>query len=270
VLLVRGQFAAVLDKINFFGDGRYKKAVKAAAGFAIQLNVPSVAETLVPAPNDALIMPRLDFCATRHKAAFERVMAAAAEVFHELMPFHAAFVAAMNERSSDVVGDLCQRLRTEPEAIANVKRRRSLGRAPHFDALTQSLRAEIIAARNALNADLAERSTAESATARATNATDANGALTDGDATAPMPLQTPTDSSGAGGSAEAQNDVAKLIDAISEDTGSWTSEVKARVEATLREGSDRAAFEETMQSLRFSTEMFEDTPDDLPAILENV
>jgi type IV secretion system protein VirD4 len=269
VLLARGQYAAVLDKINFFIDGRYKTKVKAAARFAARLNVPPVAETFTPAPGNALVMPSDDLRATRHKAAFERAMAAAAEVFDDLTPFHSAFVAAMNERSSAAVAELCQRLRTEPEAIAELKRGRRLGRTQHQEALTQNLRAEIIAARHALNVDLAERSTAESSTARATNATDANGAPADGDATGPMPLQTPTDSSAAGGSTEAQNDVAKLIEAIGDYTGSWTSEVKARVEATLR-GSDRAAFEETMQSLRFSTEMFEDTPDDLPAILENV
>jgi type IV secretion system protein VirD4 len=270
VLLARGQYAVVLDKINFFIDGRYKTKVKAAARFAARLNVPPMAETFTPAPENALVMPSVDLRATRHKAAFERAMAAAAEVFDDLTPFHSAFVAAMNERGSAAVAELCQRLRTEPETIAELKRRRSLGRRQHHEVLTQNLRAEIIAARNSLNADLAERSTAESATTRATKATDANGALADGDATGPMPLQTPTDSGGAGGSMEAQDDVAKLIDAISEDTGSWTSEVKARIEATLREGSARAAFEETIQSLRISTEMFVDTPDDLPAILESV
>ena len=250
VLLMRSQYAAVLDKINFFNDGRYKKAVKAAAGFAARLNVPPVTEAITPTAEAALVTPSVDLRASWHKAAFDRVMAAAVEVFDDLTPFHSAFAAAMNERGSAAVAELCQRLRTEPETIAELKRRRSLGRTQHHEALTQNLRAEIIAARNALNADRAERAPAESATKGATNATDANGAIAVGDASAPLSLQTATDSSGAGGSIEAQNDVAKLIDAISEDTGSWTSEVKARVEATLREGSDRAAFEETMQSLR--------------------
>ena len=58
----------------------------------------------MPAPENALIMPSVDLRATRHKAAFERAMAAAAEVFDDLMPFHAAFVAAMNDADSAAVG----------------------------------------------------------------------------------------------------------------------------------------------------------------------
>ncbi len=126
VLLMRSQYAAVLDKINFFNDGRYQKAVKAAARIAARLNVPPVAETFTPAPGNALVMPSDDLRATRHKAAFERAMAAAAEVFDDLTPFHSAFVAAMNERSSAAVAESCQRLRTEPEAIAELKRGRRL------------------------------------------------------------------------------------------------------------------------------------------------
>lgn len=271
VLLVRGQYAAVLDKINFFADGRYRKAVKAAAGFVAGLHVPPVAEAFAPLAEAALLAPGSKVRAAKHDAAFERVMAAAAQVFDDRTPFHTAFVTAMNERSSEAVAELCQRLRTEPETIAELKSRRSLGRAPNPEALTQNLRAEIIAARNALNADLAERSTAPNSTmTMATSETNVNSAISGGDASASLSPQVATDSSGTGGSTEAQNDVAKLIDAVGADTGSWASEVKARVEATLREVSDRAAFEETMQSLTISTEMFEDTPDDLPKMLENV
>ena len=42
VLLVRGQYAAILDKINFFTDGGYKRKAAAAAPFKAQLGVPDV------------------------------------------------------------------------------------------------------------------------------------------------------------------------------------------------------------------------------------
>ena len=42
VLLVRGQYAAILDKINFFTDGGFKRKVAAAAAFRAQLSVPDV------------------------------------------------------------------------------------------------------------------------------------------------------------------------------------------------------------------------------------
>lgn len=40
VLLVRGQYAAVLDKINFFTDGGYKRKAAASAPFKAQLSMP--------------------------------------------------------------------------------------------------------------------------------------------------------------------------------------------------------------------------------------
>lgn len=269
VLLVRGQYAVVLDKINFFMDGRYKRAVKSATGFAARLYAPPVADAFAPIAETALLAPGAEVRAAKHDAAFDRVMAAAGEVFDDCAPFHTAFVTAMNERSSEAVAELCERLRTEPEAVANVKRWRGLGRTPNHDARTQGLRAEIIGARNALNADRAEWSLAERGLATI-NSSEAAGDIAVNGATAPV-LAPPSSAAMGGGGAdnpsEQQSPVAELIDDIGEDTGSWTDEVKARVEATLHDESTRAAFEAAMEGLKISTEMFRDTPDDLPSLL---
>ena len=264
VLLIRGQYAGVLDKINFFNDGSYMKAVKAAAGFGARLNVPPVTAALARAGEDAMVASGATVRTTKHQGALDRVIAAAEEIFLDLAPFHAAFVSAMNERSSEATAELCRRLRTEPEAISQLRRTRSVGRRRSFDALTQRLRAEIIAARNALNADLAERSSAE----RPIIATDAKCTATSSGATTSLSsASTATDGGGESAESAPLNDVSRVVEEIGKDTNSWTREVRERVEATLKDETSAAAFEETIERLKISTEMFHDTPDDLPSIL---
>ena len=105
VLLVRGQYAAVLDKINFFTDGGYKRKVAASAPFRAQLNVPDAgADGLSsdwPADAAATITPVA--LGAKHDAAFARVIAAAEDIFVDAEPFRGAFVAAMNEASNGKV-----------------------------------------------------------------------------------------------------------------------------------------------------------------------
>ena len=161
VLLVRGQYAAVLDKINFFTDRGYKRKVAAATPFRVQLSVPDVgavppSEDWSTDPSSTIAAPALG---AKHDAAFARVMVVAEEIFVDAEPFRAAFLAAMNEASNGSIAALCKELRTEPQPIGILKRPRgvSIRRATRPDVLTKSLRAEIIAARNLLNADRAER-----------------------------------------------------------------------------------------------------------------
>ena len=234
------------------------------------MNVPPVAEAFTLEPDDSLVMPGAELRAAKHNAAFDRVMAAAADLFDDPAPFNSAFLTAMNERGSAAIAELCRRLRTEPDAIGEIKPRRRLGRAPNQEALTQKLRAEIIAARNSLNADLAEWAMDSKSTDTAmTIASDLDVVTSAGNASVPITRQSTKDSIGLGGSAEPRDDIFKLIDAVNRETGSWTDDVKARVESKLRDESVRAAFEETIQSLKTSTEMFEDIPDDLSEVLEN-
>jgi len=156
LLLVRGHYAAVIGKINFFKDAGYKRKVAAAAAFKSRLSIPAVGESQWSAPVEPLAA-RLG-SGSKHDAALARVMAAAEAVFEDCEVFRAAFVTAMNETRNEPIADLCRRLRTEAESFGPLKRRRGLLTRPGASAdATRELRAEIVSARNALNADRAEQ-----------------------------------------------------------------------------------------------------------------
>jgi type IV secretion system protein VirD4 len=156
LLLVRGHYAAVIGKINFFKDAGYKRKVAAAAAFKSRLSIPAVGESQWSAPVEPLAA-RLG-SGSKHDAALARVMAAAEAVFEDCEVFRAAFVTAMNETRNEPIADLCRRLRTEAESFGPLKRRRGLLTRPGTSAdATRELRAEIVSARNALNADRAEQ-----------------------------------------------------------------------------------------------------------------
>ena len=165
VLLVRGQYAAILDKINFFTDGGFKRKAAAAAAFRAQLSVPDVgadrpSQDWSADPSRTIAAPALG---AKHDAAFARVISAAAEVFVDVEAFRTAFLAAMNEASNGSIAALCKELRTEPQSIGALKNARGflLRRARPAEMLTKALRAEIVAARNLLNSDRAERASGE-------------------------------------------------------------------------------------------------------------
>ena len=95
---------------------------------------------------------------SKHDTALARVMEAAEDVFEDPQAFRAVFVSAMNETRNEPIADLCRRLRTEVESFGPQKRRRGvLTRAAASAEATRELRAEIVSARNALNADRAEK-----------------------------------------------------------------------------------------------------------------
>ena len=153
---MRGHYAAVIGKINFFKDAGYKRKVAAAAAFKSRLSIPAVGESQWSAPVEPLAA-RLG-SGSKHDAALARVMAAAEAVFEDCEVFRAAFVTAMNETRNEPIADLCRRLRTEAESFGPLKRRRGLLTRPGASAdATRELRAEIVSARNALNADRAEQ-----------------------------------------------------------------------------------------------------------------
>ncbi len=78
ILLVRGQYGAVLERINFFKDRRYCRTKAAAASFGDQLCVPKVGAER-PSPGWSAGEPRHSppEPGAKHEAAFARVMAAA-------------------------------------------------------------------------------------------------------------------------------------------------------------------------------------------------
>ena len=272
VLLVRGQYAAVLDKINFFTDGGYKRKAEAAAAFKAQLSVPAVrvdrpSEDWAADPSRTIAAPALG---AKHDAAFARVMVAAEEIFVDAERFQVTFLAAMSEASNGSIAALCKELRTEPQSIGTLKRPRgfSIRRADRSDVLTKSLRAEIIAARNLLNADRAER--AGVSTHVGTGSTDLGTAVPVLAPAAVTPSSPPVVvASASSGEVEKMlepADMVPLVAGVSAEAAEWVKDVEAAVAPSLTEES-RAAFEADIGRLHAMSALFQDTPDDLLELL---
>jgi len=272
VLLVRGQYAAVLDKINFFTDGGYKRKVAASAPFNAQLSVPDVG-AVRPSEDwsvDLVTTIAPTALGAKHDAAFARVMRAAEEIFIDVEPFRAAFLAAMNEASNESIAELCKELRTEPQSICALKKPRGLSmrRPSPQGVLTKSLRAEIVAARNLLNADRAERAgVAAHLGPGSYDLRDAAPVLPVADtALSPPPV---TLTSAGGGEVEKTpepSDLVALVAGVSSEAAEWVDDVKAAVaSAVTREG--RTEFEANVARLEAASSLFQDTPDDLPELL---
>ena len=270
VLLVRGQYAAVLDKINFFMDGGYKRKVAASAPFRAQLSVPDVGADRHSEDGAAEVSAAVAPGAfgPKHDAAFARVMSAAEEIFFDVEPFQAAFLAAMNKARNGSIATLCKKLRTEPQSIAALKKPRgfSMRRADPPDVLTKSLRAEIVAARNLLNADRAERAGA-AAHIRFESHDSLNSApeLSRADITPPLAIV------GSAGGGEVERalepaDMLALVAGVSCEADEWVKDVKAAVTPTLTQES-RTAFEADIEQLEAMSALFQDTPDDLLELL---
>ena len=272
VLLVRGLYAAVLDKINFFTDSGYKRKVAASAPFKAQLSAPDVAANHLSSdwPADAVATIAPAALGAKHDAALARVIAAAEDIFVDAEPFRGAFVAAMNEASNGKIAGLCKQLRTEPRSIAALKKPSgfSMRRADAPDVLTKSLRAEIVAARNLLNADRAER--AGVAVHVGPGSDDLRGAapvLPPADMTPPPP---PVTVANAGGGevekAPEPADMVALVAGVSAEAAEWVEDFHAAVTSTVT-GERRREFEADVARLEAASALFQDTPDDLHELL---
>ena len=272
MLLVRGQYAAVLDKINFFTDGGYKRKVAAATSFEVQLSVPDVgavrpSEDWSTNPSRTIAAPALG---AKHDAAFARVMVAAAEIFVDVEAFQGVFLGAMNEASSGSIAALCKDLRTEPLSIGTLKKPRGLSirRAVRPDVLTKSLRAEIVAARNLLNADHAERAGVWThvgpgcADLGPTVPVLAPAAVTP---SSPFVVVASANSGEIGKTLEPA-DMVTLVAGVSAEAAEWVKDVEAAVAPSLTKES-RAAFEADVGRLDAMSALFQDTPDDLLELL---
>jgi type IV secretion system protein VirD4 len=176
----------------------------------------------------------------------------------------------MNEASNGAVAALCKELRTEPQSIAALKRPRrfSRQRAKPPEALTKSLRAEIVAARNLLNADRAERAGAAAhIILESHNSRDSAPGLPPADMTPPPPAVTVA--SAAGGEMEKAPEpahVAALVAGVSAKAVEWVEDVKAAVASALT-GEKRAELEADAARLEAASALFQDTPDDLRELL---
>ena len=198
------------------------------------------------------------------------MVATAEDIFVDAEPFRAAFVAAMNETSNEPVAALCKQLRTEPQSVAALKKPRgfSMRRADPPDVLTKSLRAEIVAARNLLNADRAERA---GVAARVGPGSDvlsgATPVLSPADmAPPPPPVTVASASSGEVEKAPEPADMVALVAGVSAQAGEWVEDLKAAVASTLT-GEKRAEYEADVARLEAASALFQDTPDDLHELL---
>jgi type IV secretion system protein VirD4 len=175
LLLVRGQFGAVLDKAHFFTEKAFKARTNATDAFKSHLhiptvNVPAAAVAVRPQAAEVSVEPLRenpaprDSATSKHEASRESVLKAASAIFIDAKCFEAAFVLAMNHASNQGIAHLCSELRQTPEWFGELRPRRGglIARLKRggIEARTQRLRAEIMTARQALNNDRAERGAA--------------------------------------------------------------------------------------------------------------
>jgi len=175
LLLVRGQFGAVLDKAHFFTERVFKARTAATNAFKSHLHIPTVnlpaaGVTAQPQAVAASVEasrenPALQDPATsKHESSRARVLKAASVIFVDTKHFEAAFLLAMNHASNQEIARLCSELRQTPEWFGDLRPRRggllAWIKRGGVEALTQKLRAEIMAARQALNNDRAEQGAA--------------------------------------------------------------------------------------------------------------
>ena len=166
LLLVRGQFGAVLDKAHFFTEKAFKARTTATDAFKSHLHIPTVnvpaaevrvqpqavaASVEASRENSALQDP----ATSKHESSRARVLRAASVIFVDTKRFEAAFLLVMNHASNQEIARLCSELRQPPEWFGDLRTRRgglfNWIKRGGVEALTQTLRAEIMAARQALN-----------------------------------------------------------------------------------------------------------------------
>jgi hypothetical protein len=155
VLLVRGEYGAVIDKAHFFEEVKFKRLVEAARGFAHRIAIPDVTdagggeiETVVPGAPGGF----------KHLVAKDRVMREARALYLDAAAFAAAFVHAMTEAGNGATADLLNVLRIDPTRFGELRARRKgiFANAPSSDAATAALRQEVYSARRLLNDERAQ------------------------------------------------------------------------------------------------------------------
>ncbi|AZG79015.1 type IV secretory system conjugative DNA transfer family protein [Methylocystis rosea] len=155
VLLVRGEYGAVIDKAHFFKEARFKRLVEAAGGFAHRIAIPDVTdadggeiETVAPGAPGGF----------KHLVAKDRVMREARALYLDASAFEVALVRAMTEAGNAATADLLNVLRMAPTRLGELRatRRRIFAKAPSPEAATAALRQEVYSARRLLNDERAQ------------------------------------------------------------------------------------------------------------------
>lgn len=155
VLLVRGEYGAVIDKAHFFKETRFRRLLEAARGFAYRIAIPDVNNAGGGAVEDVDAGAPGGF---KHLGAKDRVMREARALYLDAAAFEAAFVHAMTEAGNGATADLLNVLRIDPTRFGELRARRKgiFANAPSSDAATAALRQEVYSARRLLNDERAQ------------------------------------------------------------------------------------------------------------------
>ncbi len=217
-----------------------------------------------------------------------RYLGPAEAVFEDCEVFRAAFVTAMNETRNEPIADLCKRLRTEAESFGPLKRRRGLLTRPGVSTdATRELRAEIVSARNALNADRAEQfggagdwgsmqgAEQRPETTRPIGECAVSAAVAVVTSTGSEPAAAAAAATAVSGDVSAVTGQLERAERADGDVLKMTLEVRSETEALRKviaerlqnEPELREKFGGEMGTAGFKAEMFVDTPDDLRELI---
>jgi hypothetical protein len=224
---------------------------------------------------------------SKHESSRASALRAASAIFVDTKRFEGAFLLAMNHASNQEIARLCSELRQTPEWFGDLRPRRgglfTWIKRGGVEALTQTLRAEIMAARQALNNDRAEHGATLAQNAAPDVATVAAEPAVativgPGEAGAPPPVSPASvnDNSFGGGAATAEvaraddpavevNEVIAAQIAEFDDVGRWAGQLVEAAASKSDAGEDlRVALDRESSRLSAGTVRFVDTPyDDL-------
>ena len=270
LLLVRGEFGAVVEKAHFFEDAAFTRKVKAAQSFGHGGAIPDVrlersekiASPAAPTPAPLGL---------KHLIARDRVVREAQALFVDPAMFETAFVRAMTERANDPTAELLHTLRTEPSRFGELRtaKRRRLAKRIDAEELSAALRREILAARRLLNDERAELAPAV-ATTGPDSPSDTQNASPENiltQAIGVLPVVAPANKSALGGDGQGEaatggDDILRKLAEV---------ETEAIVAATMGaehissiDPTQAELLRDFVEALERRSALFADTPDDLP------
>ncbi len=274
ILLVRGEFGAVVDKAHFFEDSAFKRQVEGARSFGHGRAIPSVngdRSEAIAFPTAAMIEP----LALKHQIAKDRVMREARALFLDVRMFEVFFVQAMMERLHDSTAALLRTLRTEPSRFGELRapKRRGLARVIGADRRTSALRLKILEARRLLNDERAELAPSATGASAPSGAAPKNIPLED--PARPTMSAPPTAfqsgsiaAAGGGDRGRGGNCGDDILQKVAEVDTEALATAKIAVEHLARVDPTQAElFGDLLDGLRRRSALFADTPDDLAKTL---
>jgi type IV secretion system protein VirD4 len=265
VLLVRGEYGAVIDKAHFFKETRFRRLLEAARGFAYRIAIPDVNNAGGGAVEDVDAGAPGGF---KHLVAKDRVMREARTLYLDAAAFEAAFVCAMTEAGNETTANLLNVLRVEPAQFGELRaiRKGIFAKAPSSEAATAALRQEVYSARRLLNDERAQLAplpfiSGSTAPTQADEQRPVPPALTPA-IVGPAADEVPYSSVSAGD----ESDMLVRLRMLSDELSVSVNVVKSA--AARADDASAAKLAELAANLRQATELFVDTPDDLATLTQ--